>query len=97
MLELKFRAGLFEHPYADAAQAVALTNDAEARALARTAAQRSITLLKNDGMLPLKVEGSIAVIGPSAAVARLGGYYGQPPHIVSILDGIKARVGDHGR
>ena len=97
MLELKFRAGLFEHPYADAAQAVALTNDAEARALARTAAQRSITLLKNDGMLPLKVEGSIAVIGPSAAVARLGGYYGQPPHIVSILDGIKARVGDRAR
>ena len=97
MLELKFRAGLFEHPYADAAQAVALTNDAEARALARTAAQRSITLLKNDGMLPLKVEGSIAVIGPSAAVARLGGYYGQPPHVVSILDGIKARVGDRAR
>ena len=42
----------------------------EARALARTAAQRSITLLKNDGMLPLKPTGSIAVIGPSAAVAR---------------------------
>ncbi len=97
MLALKFQAGLFEHPYADAAQAVALTNDAEARALARRAAQRSITLLKNDGMLPLKPEGSIAVIGPSAAVARLGGYYGQPPHVVSILDGIKAKVGDRAR
>ena len=94
MLELKFRAGLFEHPYADAAQAEAITNNSEARALARTAAQRSITLLKNDGMLPLKPTGSIAVIGPSAAVARLGGYYGQPPHAVSILEGIKAKVGD---
>jgi beta-glucosidase len=93
MLELKFRAGLFENPYADAAQAVAVTNTAEARALALKAAQRSITLLKNDGMLPLKAEGTIAVIGPSAAVARLGGYYGQPPHTVSILDGIRAKVG----
>jgi beta-glucosidase len=36
---------------------------------------------------------TIAVIGPNAAVARLGGYYGQPPHTVSILDGIRAKVG----
>lgn len=93
MLELKFRAGLFENPYADAAASEAITNNAEARALALRAAQRSITLLKNDGMLPLKAEGKIAVIGPSAAVARLGGYYGQPPHSVSILDGIRAKVG----
>ena len=93
MLELKFRAGLFENPYADAAESEKITNNAQARALALTAAQRSITLLKNDGMLPLKPEGTIAVIGPSAAVARLGGYYGQPPHTVSILDGIKAKVG----
>nr|WP_223262957.1 glycoside hydrolase family 3 N-terminal domain-containing protein [Sphingobium sp. SCG-1] len=93
MLELKFRAGLFENPYVDAAASEAITNNAEARALALKAAQRSITLLKNDGMLPLKPEGTIAVIGPSAAVARLGGYYGQPPHSVSILEGIKTKVG----
>jgi beta-glucosidase len=93
MLDLKFRAGLFEKPYADAAASEKITNNAEARALALKSAQRSITLLKNDGMLPLKPEGTIAVIGPSAAVARLGGYYGQPPHTVSILDGIKAKVG----
>lgn len=93
MLDLKFRAGLFENPYADAAASEKITNNAQARALALTAAQRSITLLKNDGMLPLRPEGTIAIIGPSAAVARLGGYYGQPPHAVSILDGIKAKVG----
>lgn len=96
MLDLKFRAGLFENPYADAELAVKLTNNAEAKALALKAAQRSIVLLKNDGTLPLAISAAkptIAVIGPSAAVARLGGYYGQPPVTISILDGIKAKVG----
>lgn len=96
MLDLKFRAGLFENPYADAEKAVKITNNAQAKALALKSAQRSIVLLKNDGTLPLSIPASkptIAVIGPSAAVARLGGYYGQPPVTVSILDGIKAKVG----
>jgi beta-glucosidase len=100
MLALKFRAGLFENPYADADAAVAITNNDEAKALALKAAQRSITLLKNDGMLPLSLGTkmpTIAVIGPSAAVARLGGYYGQPPVTVSILDGIKAKVGTRAK
>jgi beta-glucosidase len=97
MLALKFRAGLFENPYADAEAAVKITNNAEAVTLARTSAQRSMVLLKNDGVLPLSLGSkppTIAVIGPSAAVARLGGYYGLPPVTVSILEGIKAKVGN---
>jgi beta-glucosidase len=99
LLTLKFRAGLFENPYADPETAVALTNNLEARRMALKAAQRALILLKNDGTLPLQLAGTgaarpvIAVIGPNAAVARLGGYYGQPPASVSILDGIRAKVG----
>jgi beta-glucosidase len=97
LLTLKFRAGLFEHPFADPEQAQAVTNNSEARALALKSAQRSIVLLKNDGILPLKLPAGkipvIAVIGPNAAVARLGGYAGQPPVTVSLLDGIRIKVG----
>ncbi|OHT18502.1 glycoside hydrolase family 3 N-terminal domain-containing protein [Edaphosphingomonas haloaromaticamans] len=96
MLDLKFRAGLFENPYADVRQALAITNNDAARALALKAAQQAITLLKNDGTLPLSLAAkpTIAVIGPNADVARLGGYYGQPPHSVSILEGIRNRAGN---
>jgi beta-glucosidase len=97
LLTLKFRAGLFEHPFADAGQAQAVTDTSDARTLALKSAQRAIVLLKNDGILPLQlVPGKtpvIAVIGPNAAVARLGGYSSQPPIAVSILDGVRAKVG----
>ncbi|MBB6250804.1 glycoside hydrolase family 3 N-terminal domain-containing protein [Nitrospirillum iridis] len=95
ILELKFQAGLFEHPYADADKADALTANDEARAVALKAARKSVVLLKNDGVLPLdaaKVK-TLAVIGPNAAKAHLGGYSGEPKRTVSILDGIRAKVG----
>ncbi len=94
MLSLKFRAGLFEQPYADPALAARITGNDEARALALEAARRSLCLLANDGTLPLNpgVHKRVAVIGPNAAVARLGGYSGKPRHAVSLLDGVKARL-----
>lgn len=95
MLRLKFLAGLFENPYADARYAVTITDNAEARALAEETARKSIVLLKNDGVLPLQTAGlkTLAVIGPNAAVARLGGYSNVPRHAISVLDGIRAKVG----
>jgi beta-glucosidase len=100
LLEVKFRAGLFEQPFADAKRAVATINNADARALARRAAERSIVLLTNNGVLPLALpprrdaRPTLAVIGPNADVARLGGYSGQPPEAVSLLEGIRAKAGD---
>jgi beta-glucosidase len=96
-LRAKFLAGLFEHPYADADYAEAVTNNAEARALALETARKAITLLKNDGdLLPLDATQlrRVAVIGPNAAETVLGGYSDVPTHTISILDGIRARVGD---
>ena len=95
MLRLKFLAGLFEQPFADAKYAEKITGNAEARALALEAAHKSIVLLKNDGVLPLRAEGlkTLAVIGPNAARVELGGYSNVPKHVVTLLDGIQAKVG----
>ena len=99
VLRLKFLAGLFEHPYADARHAERITDDAEARAVAVKAAQESVVLLRNDGTLPLDTHRikTLAVIGPNAGVARLGGYSEVPAHSVSILQGIRDLVGHNVR
>jgi beta-glucosidase len=95
MLRMKFLAGLFENPYADARYAQGITNNAEARTLAEQAARETTVLLKNDGTLPLRAASlkTLAVIGPNAARVDLGGYSNVPAHTVSVLEGIKAKVG----
>jgi beta-glucosidase len=95
MLRLKFVAGVFEQPYADVKYAQEITDNAAARALAAEAARKSVVLLKNDGTLPLRADAlkTLAVVGPNAAVAQLGGYSNIPRHAISILDGIRAKLG----
>ena len=68
VLEVKFRLGLFEHPYADLARAEHVMHSKEHQQLALRAAQEGIVLLKNENnLLPLKKDlKSIAVIGPNA-------------------------------
>jgi beta-glucosidase len=98
MLTLKFRAGLFENPW-PRRDWDALTGNREARALALKAAHRSIALLKNDGVLPLKpgAHPTVAVIGPNAAIARLGGYSSTPRQTVSLLEGVQAKLKGRAR
>lgn len=99
ILTFKFNSGLFDSPFADAAYAEKITGNQEARDLALKAAHQSITLLKNDNeLLPLDIskKEKIAVIGPNAARIVLGGYSEQPRQSVTILDGIKTKLGDPG-
>ncbi len=94
VLRAKFLLGLFEQSYV--ANATPEPERPSDRALARRAAEEAIVLLKNEGgLLPLDAKRlkSIAVIGPNAEVCRLGGYSGKPDKVVSILEGIRARLG----
>jgi len=96
VLATKFRLGLFENPYVDPDYAEKVTNSAEHRALALKTAQKAVVLLKNDkNLLPLDLAKlkTIAVIGPNADGIHLGGYSREPAHSVSILEGIRDRVG----
>ena len=96
MLLWKFKLGLFDNPYVDPAEAGRVAGCEEHRALARQAARETITLLKNEkNLLPLnpaKLK-TIAVIGPNADRPLLGGYSGAPKHNVTVLAGLKARLG----
>jgi beta-glucosidase len=96
MLYWKFQMGLFDDPYVDPDAADRLVGCDAHRQLALQAARQTITLLKNENHLaPLSLDriAAIAVIGPNAHRSLLGGYSGIPKHDVTVLDGIKARVG----
>lgn len=87
VLTQKFAAGVFEHPFVD--DSVVVFDTPEQRQLARTLAQKSMVLLKNEGdLLPLpKGLQSLAVIGPNADnVRNLFGDYAYPAHIETLIE-----------
>ena len=98
ILRIKFRLGLFEHPYtAEAPESDSLLTRSN-RTAAREIGGRSMVLLKNErDTLPLnRAIGSIAVIGPLADDHRtpLGWWAGdgKPDDTITPLAGIKAKV-----
>ena len=107
ILVLKFRLGLFEQPLADPDRAEDIEGDH--MDLARRAAQRSMTLLENDGTLPLRRErANVLVTGPSADSMpnQLGGWSigwqgatvpGEIPEGVTVREGIEDAVGRGAR
>jgi beta-glucosidase len=94
LMTARFRLGMFDPPEKVrwARIPLSVNQSPEHDALARRAAQQSIVLLKNEGVLPLspKVR-RIAVVGPTAddTMALLGNYYGTPAAPVTILQGIR--------
>ncbi len=100
ILRVKFRAGLFEHPYVNQARATdpASFLTEQDRAAARAAAGRSMVLLKNEGTpttLPLSKAKKTAVIGPLGddGHAMLGPWWGrgEDKDAVTVFQGIKAQ------
>ncbi|RAU43351.1 beta-glucosidase [Pseudocitrobacter sp. RIT415] len=81
LLTVKFRLGLFEHPYTDES-AISLQSPATRQA-ARDVATRSITLLENRNILPLTGKPRVAIVGPTAddPLALLSGY-SFPVHLI---------------
>lgn len=99
VLEARFELGEIdddpESPWAKIPYSV--VDSPEHRELALDMARKSMTLLKNNGILPLpKDSKGLLVMGPNAvdSVMQWGNYNGFPSHTVTILDGIRDKVGD---
>ncbi len=97
LLKTKFDLGLFDpaedNPYSQLSAANLDTK--EHRALARKVAQKSIVMLKNNGVLPLKNDLSkYFITGPNATSIEvlLGNYHGINPNLVTILEGLAGAI-----
>ncbi len=90
LFETRFRLGMFDEdcPYNSISDDI-VECDAHLK-LSRKMAQESIVLLKNDGILPLRLDLNLAVIGPNAddLSVLLGNYNGTPTRHTTILQGI---------
>lgn len=94
VLRFKYESGLFENPYIPVPEN---TIEEMWHATSLQAARKSVVLLKNDGILPLKNNvKKIAVIGPNAdnMYNQLGDYTAPqyPDDIATVLEGIKNRA-----
>jgi len=97
LLRTRFKLGMFDpsadNPYNQIP--VSVINSPEHRELARTVAQKSLVLLKNDGALPLRNDlKKYFVTGPNASSVDvlLGNYYGVNGQLVTILEGLASHI-----
>jgi beta-glucosidase len=101
LLRTRFRLGMFD-PVENVCWS-SITPDqndsSEHQALALKAAEESMVLLKNDGILPLDKSAlkKVAVIGANAdsVEALLGNYHGDPTAPLTFLAGIRTALGDN--
>jgi beta-glucosidase len=92
VLRVKFKLGLFDHPFTDPSLSPRVKRSPEHLAVSLESARQSMTLLKNDNhTLPLpKTLKRIAVIGPNGNIARYGDYEDEKNgKRISILDGLR--------
>lgn len=101
ILIAKLKLGLFDDPYryADLERSKSDVFSAENRKMARDAAAQTFVLLKNEGdILPIKKQGTIALVGPMADnrenMAGTWSVAGRFEESVSLKDGLEKAVGD---
>lgn len=96
VLRVKFKLGLFDNPYIDEKLSDKVYHSKENQELAKQIGTESIILLKNDNkVLPLSKDKikSVAVLGDLSNKELIGGYSPKNVEVISVLDGIKRKVG----
>ena len=92
VLVRKFKAGLFDNPYLPEDNAAEVRSQ-EHIAVAAQVARESVTLLKNNGVLPLRAGTRIALVGPNAdnLYNQLGDYTApqDPANVITMLEGLQ--------
>jgi beta-glucosidase len=94
ILSAKFQLGLFEHPFVDIEESKKIISQKSHVALALESAQKSIVMLKNNDLLPLKPgnKNRILVTGPNANNQSITGdwtSYQPDDNVITVLEGIK--------
>jgi len=98
VLRVKFQLGLFDKPYTDILDDSERILKPESKKLAEQAASESMVLLENNGVLPLKADAKIALIGPmvNSDIDMLGAWSGRgkAADVVNIEEGMRAEFGN---
>ncbi len=94
ILKAKFELGIFEDPYVDPSRAEQIVGCPEHQALSLEAARRSLTLVKNEGILPLKDVSRVLVAGARAGdVDSLAGGWTAEQEGLSLVEAIREVAG----
>ena len=101
LMEIRMKLGLFDEDCEYNEIPYEVNDCKEHNDLALEVARRSMVLLKNKGVLPLRLEKikSIGVIGPTANNRTVleGNYNGTPSRYTTFVEGIQDYVGDRAR
>ena len=98
IVKVKFEMGMFENPYCDVDYAVSFVGNEESQKVNLQAAEEAMTLLKNDGALPLNPDAkqTILVCGPRAFdMDSLVGGWSSAQEGLTIADAVAAYAGEN--